>query len=47
MKVDLDNCIGSGTTAIASENTGRRWIGIERDFGYYMAAWERVMAHVV
>jgi site-specific DNA-methyltransferase (adenine-specific) len=40
----LDNCIGSGTTAVASENTGRRWIGIERDITYYCKAWSRIMA---
>ena len=38
----LDNCLGSGTTAIAAENTGRRWIGIERDPGYFGAACERI-----
>lgn len=41
----LDNCIGSGTTAIACENTGRRWIGIERDLTYCMSAWQRIMDH--
>ena len=40
--VVMDNCIGSGTTAIAAENTGRRWIGIERDPGYFGAACERI-----
>jgi len=38
----LDNCIGSGTTAIAALNTGRRAIGIERDFGYFTIAAQRV-----
>ena len=38
----MDNCMGSGTTAIAAENTGRRWIGIERDPGYFGAACERI-----
>jgi site-specific DNA-methyltransferase (adenine-specific) len=41
----LDNCIGSGTTAIAAENTGRKWIGIEKEFKYYSAAFERVCLH--
>lgn len=43
--VVMDNCIGSGTTAIAAENTGRRWIGIERDFDYFMKAWNRIVSH--
>lgn len=38
----MDNCLGSGTTAIAAENTGRRWIGIERDPTYFGAACERI-----
>ncbi len=42
----MDNCLGSGTTAIAAENTGRRWIGIERDRGYFGAACERIARHV-
>lgn len=40
--VVMDNCLGSGTTAIAAENTGRRWIGIERDPTYFGAACERI-----
>lgn len=38
----LDNCLGSGTTAIAAERSGRRWIGIERDEGYYNGALARI-----
>lgn len=38
----LDNCLGSGTTAIAAENTSRHWLGIERDPGYFGAACERI-----
>lgn len=45
--VVMDNCIGSGTTAIAAENTGRRWIGIERDPGYFGSACERIARVVI
>lgn len=38
----MDNCLGSGTTAIAAENTGRRWIGIERDLTYFGLACDRI-----
>lgn len=38
----LDNCIGSGTTAIAAISTGRNWIGIEQDDKYYKIAQERI-----
>lgn len=38
----LDNCAGSGTTAIAAERTGRRWICMEKDDAYYKAAIRRV-----
>ena len=31
----LDNCIGSGTTAIAALNTGRSFIGMEMDVEIY------------
>ncbi len=40
----LDNTAGSGTTAVAAENAGRKWICIERDPGYYAKAVDRVMA---
>lgn len=42
----LDNCIGSGTTAIAAINTNRRWIGIEKDQTYYEKALARITAHL-
>lgn len=38
----LDPFAGSGTTAIAAERTGRRWICIERDEDYYEKACSRV-----
>ena len=41
----LDNCAGSGTTAIASINTGRNWICIESDKGYFEIAKKRIQEH--
>jgi site-specific DNA-methyltransferase (adenine-specific) len=41
----LDNCIGSGTTAIACINADRRYIGFESDPGYFEAAEDRIQAH--
>lgn len=41
----LDNCIGSGTTAIAAINTGRNFIGIEKDEEYYQIACDRIEKH--
>jgi site-specific DNA-methyltransferase (adenine-specific) len=38
----LDNCIGSGTTAIAAIRTNRNWIGIEKEEKYYKIAEERI-----
>ena len=38
----LDNCIGSGTTAIACMNTNRNYIGFELDESYYNIANERI-----
>lgn len=40
----LDNTAGSGTTAVAAENTGRRWLCIERDHDYSQKAMNRVYA---
>jgi site-specific DNA-methyltransferase (adenine-specific) len=42
----LDNCSGSGTTAIAAERSGRRWLCIERDPTYYAASLERIKNHI-
>jgi len=38
----LDNCIGSGTTAVACINTKRNFIGIELEEKYYKIALERI-----
>lgn len=38
----LDNCIGSGTTAIAARNTGRHFIGIEKEPKYVEIANKRL-----
>ena len=38
----LDNCMGSGTTAIACLNTERRFIGWEKDEHYYEVAFNRI-----
>lgn len=38
----LDNCMGSGTTGVAAKNTGRRFIGIERDPEYFRIASDRI-----
>jgi len=40
--VVLDNTAGSGTTAVACENTGRHWVCIERDAEYSRKAIERI-----
>jgi site-specific DNA-methyltransferase (adenine-specific) len=42
----LDNCAGSGTTAIAAENAKRRWICVERDQDYATKAVARIRKHV-
>jgi len=38
----LDNTMGSGTTGVACVNTGRRFIGIERDEAYFALASQRI-----
>ena len=40
----LDKCIGSGTTAVASINTNRNFIGIEKDETYFKIANDRIKA---
>ena len=41
-EVVLDNCLGSGTTAVACLNIGRKFIGIEQDEHYCEIARERI-----
>ena len=38
----LDNVMGSGSTGVACVNTGRRFIGIEKDEKYFQIARERI-----
>jgi len=38
----LDNCMGGGTTGVACVNTGRSFIGIEKDPTYFQIAKERI-----
>jgi site-specific DNA-methyltransferase (adenine-specific) len=39
----LDFTMGSGTTGVACKNTGRNFIGIERDEKYFQIASERIL----
>lgn len=38
----LDPCFGSGTTAMACVRSGRKFVGFERDAGYFEAAVRRI-----
>lgn len=38
----LDNCMGSGTTGVACINTGRNFVGMERDDKYFAIAEDRI-----
>lgn len=40
----LNNCMGSGTTGVACANTGRHFIGIEKDPAFFKVATERIHA---
>ena len=41
----LDNCAGTGTTAIACENTNRRWICVEQLQEYADKAVQRILSN--
>lgn len=43
--VVLDNCMGSGSTGIACMNTGRDFIGIEKNEKYFEIARKRIEDH--
>lgn len=38
----MDNCMGSGTTGVACANSGRNFIGIEKDAKYFEVAKQRI-----
>ena len=40
--VVLDNCMGSGTTGVACENTNRKFIGMELNKEYFEQAVNRI-----
>lgn len=42
-EVVLDNCMGSGSTGVACVNTGRDFIGIEKDERYFKIAEQRIL----
>lgn len=42
--VVLDNCMGSGTTGVACKLTGRQFIGIEKNAGFFAIAEKRLTA---
>jgi site-specific DNA-methyltransferase (adenine-specific) len=41
----LDNCAGSGTTAIAAINTNRNYILIEKELNYFDIVTQRINSH--
>lgn len=45
-EIVLDNCIGSGTTAIACLNTNRKYIGFELDEKYFNLAEKRIQENL-
>ena len=45
-EVVLDNCMGSGTTAVACLNTDRKYIGFETNKEYFDKSMERIKSNV-
>ena len=46
-EIVLDSCMGSGTTAIAAIDTGRKYIGFEIDHEIYMLSIKRIKNHMM
>jgi site-specific DNA-methyltransferase (adenine-specific) len=46
-EIVLDNCAGSGTTAIACINTNRNYICIEKDLKYFEIMKRRIKDHLI
>ena len=46
-EIILDNCMGSGSTAIAALNTNRQYIGFELDETYFNIAEDRIKNHII
>ena len=46
-EIVLDNCMGSGTTAIACLDTNRNFIGFELDEKYYTQSIKRIENHTI
>lgn len=44
-EIVLDNCMGSGTTAIACININRNYIGFEKEEKYYQIIQDRIKNH--
>lgn len=42
----LDSCMGSGTTGVACLRTGRKFVGIELDYRYYVVAKKRLRQEI-
>lgn len=43
----LDNCMGSGTTGLACMNTGRKFIGVEKDEKYFDISLDRIRGEIL
>lgn len=46
-EIVLDNCMGSGTTAIACLDSNRNYIGFEQDINYFESANKRISEYML